>query len=174
MAITFELISKTTVATAAHSVTISSISQTYTDLAVAISARSDYSGGPHEMQFAINSVTSGYTNRMVYTNNGTSALSASASNAFYTWGGAVVGGASTSNTFSNCLVYLPNYSSTTIQKTISSDSTAETNAAASIIWINSGVNTTTAAITSLTFYAWQSFINFVPGTTFTLYGIKNS
>jgi hypothetical protein len=174
MANTFELISTTTVATAAYSVTVSSIPQTYTDLAILISARSDYSGGPHEMQFAINSVTTGYTNRMVYTNNGTSALSASASNAFYTWAGAVVGGAGTANTFSNCLAYLPNYSSTTVAKSMSSDATAETNATASIIWLNAGINTTTAAITSLTFYCWQSFINFVPGTTFTLYGIKNS
>jgi len=173
MANTFELISTTTVATAAHAVTVSSIPQTYTDLAILISARSDNSGSS-EMQFAINSVTTGYSNKMVYTNNGTSALSASASNAFYTWGGAVVGSGATANTFSNCFVYFPNYSSTTIAKSMSSDATAENNATASIIWLNAGLNTTTAAITSLTFYCWQAFINFVPGTTFTLYGIKKS
>lgn len=174
MADTFELISTTTVGTAAYSVTVSSIPQTYTDLAIVISARSDYGVGSHEMQFAINSVTTGYTNRMVYTNNGTSTASASASNAFYTWAGAVVGSSGTSNTFSNCIGYLPNYSSSTISKSMYSDATAENNATASILWLNAGINTTTAAITSLTFYCWQSFINFVPGTTFTLYGIKNS
>ena len=173
MANTFELISTTTVATAAHAVTVSSIPQTYTDLVILISARSDYSGSS-EMQFAINSVTTGYSNRMVYTNNGSSALSATASNAFYTWGGAVVGSGATANTFSNCAVYLPNYSSTTLAKSISSDSTAENNATAAILWLNAGLNTTTAAITSITFYCWQSFIDFVPDTTFTLYGINNS
>jgi hypothetical protein len=174
MANTFEFISTTTVATAAYSVTVSSIPQTYTDLAILISARSDYGVSTHEMQFAINSVTTGYTNRMVYTNTGTSAQSATASNAFYTWAGAVVGSSGTSDTFSNCMAYLPNYSSTTLTKSMLSDATAENNAAASILWMNAGLNTTTAAITSLTFYCWQSFINFVPGTTFTLYGIKNS
>ena len=173
MANTMTLIATGTISSATYSYTMSSIPQTYTDLVMFISARSDYSAN-HEMQFAINSVTTGYSNRMIYTNNGSSAQSASASNAFYTWGGAVVGSGAPANTFSNCSVYFPNYSSTTVAKSISSDSTAESNAAASIIWMNAGLNTTTAAISSLTFYCWQSFINFQPGTTFTLYGIKNS
>lgn len=174
MANTFELISTTTVATAAYSVTVSSIPQTYTDLMIFISARSDYSAN-HEMQFQINSVTSGYTNMMFYTNNGTSALSAApGTSSFYTWGGAVAGSGSTANTFSNCTVYIPNYSSTTRPKNMSNEATAENNATAAIIWGNGGINGATAAISSLTFYCWQSFINFVPGTTFTLYGIKNS
>jgi len=174
MANTMTHITTTTVPTAAYSVTMASIPQTYTDLMIVVSARSDYGVSAHEMQFAINSITSGYSNKMMYTNSGTSVASASASNAFYTWGGAVVGSISASNTFSNCVAYLPNYSSTTAAKSVSVDATAENNGTASIIWINSGLNTTTAAITSLTFYCWQSFINFVPGTTFALYGIKNS
>jgi hypothetical protein len=174
MANTMTHITTTTVSTAAYSVTMASIPQTYTDLMIAVSARSDYGFVSHEMQFAINSVTSGYSNKMMYTNNGTSVASASASNAFFTLGGAVAGSASAANTFSNCVAYLPSYSSTTLAKSVSVDATAENNGTAAILWINSGLNTTTAAITSITFYCWQSFINFVPGSTFSLYGIKNS
>lgn len=171
---TMSLIATGTVTSATYSFTMSSIPQDYTDLMILISARSDNSGSS-EMQFAINSVTTGYSTAMIYTNNGTSAQAASTNaNPFYTWGGAVVGSGATANTFSNCSVYFPNYSSTTMHKSMSSESTAENNATAAILWLNAGINTTTAAISSLTFYCWQSFINFVPGTTFTLYGIKNS
>ena len=170
---TYTLISTTTVSTPAHSVTLSSIPQTYTDLVLKINARSDYASAGHEMQIVTNALTTGYTNRMIYT-SGTSALSANSANAFHTWAGGVVGANGTSNTFSNCEVYFPNYSSTTVAKSMSSEVSSENNGSTGATWLNSGVNTSTAAISSLTLYCWQSFINFAAGTTFTLYGIKNS
>jgi len=96
---TMSLIATGTVTSATHSFTMSAIPQDYKDLMILISARSDNSGSS-EMQFAINSVTTGYSTAMIYTNNGTSAAAASTSaNAFYTWGGAVVGSGATANTF---------------------------------------------------------------------------
>ena len=106
--------------------------------------------------------------------SGSSVLSASSGPNFLTWAGGVVGASATANTFSNCEVYFPNYSSTTLPKSMSADVTSENNGATGAMWINSGANTTTAATTSLTLYCWQSFISYVAGTTFTLYGIKNS
>ena len=171
---TYTLINTTTVSSPAYSVTINSIPQTYTDLLVKISARSDYGSNGHEMSVQTNSLTSGYSNRMAY-RSGSSITSANASNNFHTWAGGVVGANATANTFSNCELYFPNYSSTTLAKTMSADVTTENSAdAVGACWINSGLNTNTAAITSLTLNCWQSFINFVAGTTFTLYGIKNS
>ena len=171
---TYTLISTTTVSTPAHSFTLSSIPQTYTDLVLKISARSDYASLGHEMSIQTNSLTSGYSNRMAYV-SGSSILSANASNDKHTWAGGVVGSSATANTFSNCEIYWPNYSSTTLPKSMYSDVTTENNGTSvGAMWINSGVNTNTAAITSLTLYCWQSFINYVANTTFTLYGIKNS
>ena len=174
MANTFELISTTTVSTPAYSFTLSSIPQTYTDLVLKISARSDYGSLGHEMSIQTNSLTTGYTNRMAYV-SGASVLSADASNDKHTWAGGVVGASATANTFSNCELYFPNYSSTTLAKSMSCDVTTENNGASvGAMWINSGLNTSTAAISSLTLYCWQSFINYVADTTFTLYGINNS
>lgn len=174
MANTYELISATTVSTPAYSITLNSIPQTYTDLLLKISARSDYGSAGHEMSIQTNSITSGYGNRMAYV-SGSSVLSATASNPAHTWAGGVVGASATSNTFSNCELYFPNYSSTTLAKSMSCDVTTENNASSvGALWINSGLNTSTAAITSLTLNCWQSFINFVAGSTFYLYGIKNS
>ena len=171
---TYELISTTTVSTPAYSFTLSSIPQTYTDLVLKISARSNYASAGHEMSIQTNSLTTGYANRMLYTNAPSTTASAAASNTYHTWAGGVVGANATANTFSNCEIYFPNYSSTALAKSISVDTTSENNGATGAMWINSGVNTSTAAITSLTVYCWQSFINYVANTTFTLYGIKNS
>jgi hypothetical protein len=171
---TYELISTTTVSTPAYSFTLSSIPQTYTDLVLKISARSNYASAGHEMSIMTNSLTTGYANRMLYV-NGSSSASAAAANDKHTWAGGVVGSSATANTFSNCELYFPNYSSTTLAKSMSCDVTTENNSASiGAMWINSGINTNTAAISSLTLYCWQSFINYVANTTFTLYGIKNS
>jgi hypothetical protein len=173
MAKAFELISTTTVSTAAFSFTLSSIPQTYTDLLLKINARSNFGSAGHEMQIITNSLTTGYSNRMAYV-SGSSVLSANASNAFHTWAGGVVGTSANAAIFSNCEIYFPNYANTTTAKSMSADVTSGGNTAAGAMWINSGVNTNTAAISSLTLDCWQSFISFVAGTTFTLYGIKNS
>jgi len=164
----------TSTPTGVATVDFTSIPQTYTDLVLKISARSDYGSAGHEMSIQTNSLTTGYTNRMAYVSGG-SVLSANASNDKHTWAGGVVGASATSNIFSNCELYFPNYSSTTIAKSMSCDVTTENNSSSvGAMWLNSGVNTNTAAISSLTLYCWQSFINFVSGTTFALYGIKNS
>ena len=174
MANTFTLISKISVSSPTYSVTFSSIPNTYTDLKLVFSTRSDYgAAGGQEVEIAINSVTTGYSSRMIYSNTGTSVSSASASNAFFTWGGGMVASGSTASTFGNSELYIPNYAGSNA-KSASTDSVTETNGTATFMQLAAHSNTTTAAITSITLYAWQSFINFVSGSTFYLYGIKNS
>lgn len=174
MANTYELISSFTVSSPSYSVTLSSIPQTFTDLKLVFSTRSDYgSAGGSEVEIGYNSVTSGYTSTMIYSNNGSSVASASSSNPFFTWGGGMVNGSSTSNVFGNSEIYFPNYT-TSIQKSASTDSVTENNGTPNFMQIVAHHNSNTAAITSITLYAWQSFINFVAGSTFYLYGIKNS
>jgi len=173
MASTYEFIASAS-PSGVHSVTISSIPQTYDDLLIKFSLRSNYAGGGHEGQFIFNSVTSGYTQRLLYgTGSGVgSASPGTSSNA--TWTLTIVGGNDTSNTFSNGEIYISNYSSTTVAKSWSSDGVTENNATGALQYLVAGNNTSTAAISSLTFYAWQSFINFVSGSQIYLYGIKKS
>lgn len=174
MANTYTLLNATTISSPSYSVTISSIPQTYTDLLVAFSLRSDYGSAHHEGQFTFNSVSTGYAQVfLVGANSSTNSYIQSGQPAA-TWSLAINGGGSTADTFSNGEIYFPNYSSTNVVKSWSTNAVTENNASNAAQFMVGGLNTSTAAISSLTFYAWQSFINFVAGSTFYIYGIKNS
>lgn len=174
MANTYTLLNATTISSPSYSVTISSIPQTYTDLLVKFSLRSDYGSVHHEGQFTFNSVTTNYAQVfLVGANLGTNSYIQSGQPAA-TWSLAINGDSSTANTFSNGELYFPNYSSTSIVKSWSETAVTENNGTNAAEFMVGGLNTSTAAISSLTFYAWQSFINFVAGSTFYIYGIKNS
>ncbi len=172
---TYTLIASSTVSSPTYTVTFSSIPQTYTDLKLVFSARSDYgSAGGSEVSIQLNSITTGYTSQMIYSNSGTSATGAPASgNPFYTWGGGMVNAGSTASTFGSSELYIPNYTSS-LSKSASTDSVTENNGAPIFMQMASHLSSNGAAVTSMTIYAWQSFINFVAGSTFYLYGIKNS
>lgn len=170
---TYTLIASSTVSSPTYSVTLSSIPQTYTDLKIVYSLRSDY-GTAHEGQIRLNSISTGYSQKLLYgTGSGTGSAQPGGTD-YATWSLTITGGGATANTFSNGEIYLPNYSSTSIAKSWSADGVTENNATSVVDYLVAGNNTSTAAITSITFYAWQSFINFVSGSTFYLYGIKNS
>lgn len=175
MALTYQEIASVTVSSPTYTVTFSNIPQTYTDLKLVFSARSDNgSAGGQEVSVQLNSITSGYTSNMFYTNNGTSLLVANATaNPFYTWGGGMVTTGSTANIFSNSELYILDYTGSTA-KVASGESVTENNGSPVFLSVVSHLSTNTAAVTSITLYAWQSFINFVANSTFYLYGIKNS
>ena len=173
MANTYTLLNATTISSPSYSVTIGSIPLTYTDLLVKFSLRSDYGTG-HEGQFTFNSVSTGYSQKLLYgTGTGQGSAQPGGTDSA-TWSLLINGGGSTAGVFSNGELYFPNYSSTTIAKSWSSTSVTEDGSTYGVQYLVAGQNTSTAAISSLTFYAWQSFINFVAGSTFYLYGIKNS
>lgn len=170
-----KLIQSYTVASSTNSVTFTSIDQTYTDLLVKFSLRSDYGFNSHEGNFTFNSLTSGY-GQTLFVGDGSSVntYGPQSNEAQATWGIVMNGSISTSNTFSTGDLYFYNYSNTGVAKTWATTSVTENNASAAATWLVAGSHATTAAISSITFYAWQSFINFVPGSTFYLYGIKKS
>ena len=174
MATTYTLIASHTVSTPVHSITMGSIPQTYTDLLVGFSLRSDYGVAHHEGQFTFNSVSTGYAQAFLVGANGSTNSYIQSGQSIATWSLAINGGGSTANTFSNGEIYFPNYSSTSVAKSWSTNAVTENNASNAAQFMVGGLNTSTAAISSLTFYAWQNFINFVSGSTFYLYGIKNS
>lgn len=167
---TYTLIASNTISTPAYTFTMSSIPQTYTDLLLVCSIRSDYSNSS-EAQILINSLTSGYNGTLFSGTNGY----VGSSQAAHTWSLVMNGSGTTSNTFSNVEIVIPNYSSTTLQKTLMTNGVTEDNSTSNAFrWMVGSRNTTTNAVTSITFQAWQSFINFAAGSSFYLYGIKNS
>ena len=168
---TFVLIEKYTVgAGGVSSVTLGSggtIPQTYTDLVVKASIRTDYTYTRDGGLLTFNNSTTGYSGKYVvgYDSGGTGSGS-SATTSFDAW--RADGGTATSNTFANIEFYIPNYTSSNY-KSFSMDDVTENNSNTSYyLGIMAGLWSNTAAITSIK----MAFAgNIVQYSTFYLYGI---
>jgi hypothetical protein len=165
---TYTLISSNVLSSSAASVTFSAIPSTYTDLVLRCSTRNS-SGGTCVIATTFNSQASGYSVTRLR-GTGSSASSGRTSSATYLYF-SLTDSTYTANTFSNWEMYLPNYLSTT-SKPVSNFSVTENNATTSYIDVNAGLSNITSAITSVTLTADGD--TFVSGSSFYLYGIKNS
>ena len=173
---THVLIASQTLASSAASVTFSSIPQTYTDLVLRVSARTDRSGQQSDGLIWYYNTTSGSASASYTTLYGSGSAAASSRNngnfgelADYTTDGAT----STANSFGNLELYIPNYT-TTGTKPASAFGVTETNATTAYMGATAALFASSiGAVTSLLIYpGWST--NFVSGSSFYLYGIKNS
>lgn len=169
MATTYKLISSVTVgSTAVSTIDFTSIPQTYTDLLLKCSLRTDRTGTNwDELELLIN----GSALSAVINFYGTGSSVGSDTGLFWTAGQADTS-SNTSNTFSNTEIYFANYASTNI-KTVSVTGVVENNATAALQFMNAGKTSGTAAITSISLdpYSTSKFVQY---STAYLYGIKNS
>ena len=168
MANTYTLIASST-ATSSTTVTFSSIPSTYTDLLVKCSGRT-VDGAWSNWIIRFNGSTSGYTSKTLG-GDGTSASSYSNTFTNGAWIGTLDSAGQTANTFTSADIYIPNYNSSNY-KSISADNTTETNATVAYSALQAGLWSNTAAITSVSIVTDGG--NFNTGSTFYLYGIKNS
>jgi hypothetical protein len=147
----------------AASITFSNIPQSgYTDLKIVVSARSDSTTG-NFFEIRPNGATTNLSGR--YLQGDGSAVNSST---FQPWS-YVPPSNSTASTFGSVDIYIPNYSSTSANKSISVDYVTENNATAAFAGIEAGLWSSTSAITSLVFA--MSTGNFVANSTFSLYGL---
>jgi hypothetical protein len=123
-------------------------------------SRSAFDG---DAKIEFNGITTGYSNRVLY-GNGSGASSFSQSQILLL-GNA---GTSTSNTFSNNLAYIANYTSSS-NKSVSLDLVIENNATSTSMGIEGALWSNTAAITSLLVTGISG--NLVAGSMFSLYKI---
>jgi hypothetical protein len=167
MANTFFKIASVTVGSGgAANMTFSSIPSTYTDLVIKISARDTRSGFGSNTIIGFNGSTSNFTFRRLIGDGST----AESDTAFGL--GVFNGNTSTSNTFANAEVYIPNYTSSN-NKSYSVDSVSENNNTTAYQQLTAGLWSQTTAITSVNLYP-ASGENWMQYSTATLYGIKNS
>jgi hypothetical protein len=169
---TYTLISSNVLSSSAASVTFSSIPSTYTDLVLRMSARSDRA--TYTTRYWV--LPNGATTSTSYTfingvGNSTGSASATASKLYVSY---LLGANQLADTFTNAEVYIPNYAGST-KKPMSSFGVEENNVASGEVEIaaTAGLYNSTSAITSLTI-GLDSTYNFVSGSSFYLYGIKNS
>ncbi len=163
MATTYEAIATVTVGSGgAANIEFTSIPGTYTDLVVKMSSRANA-----DVVAVICSVNgSALDSGIRIRGNGSTVASASSAEAY-----GVNNSGATANTFSNAEWYFPNYTSSN-NKSVSMDAVTENNATDAYTSLNAGLETTSSAITSLSFAPNGG--NFVQYSTATLYGIKNS
>lgn len=171
MSNSYVLLEKITVGAAgASSVTFANIPQTgYTDLVIKYSARVDASGNYQSMAMAFNggSPASAFTQRWI-NGNGVSAASGSYGANTTLYPSYVNAASSTSSTFGNGEIYIPNYSSTSQYKSVSVDAITETNATDARSELDAMLWSSNNAVTSITLYGNT---NFVANSTFYLYGV---
>lgn len=172
MANTYTLINSTSLSTTAASVTFSAIPATFDDLVVLYSVRVDGANNTNNQVVTFNSDTNGNYSETMVQGDGSSASSSRLTNGTSLNLTSLNSGNSTSSTFSSHEIYIPKYTTTSV-KPMSTFTATETNSATGIrIQANAQQYRGTSAISSITFTT--SGLNFVSGSTFWLYGIKNS
>jgi hypothetical protein len=172
MANTFIKIQTVTVGSGGSaSIAFTSIPQTYTDLQIFISSRTNRADASDYFTVSFNSDTTGanYSYRDLI---GSGSAASSTGSTSSTSGGETVGNNATASVFGNGQIYIANYTSSN-HKLFNNETVAENNLAASFMNMTSGVWKNTAAITSISLIVGIG-PNFNEFTTATLYGIKSS
>jgi hypothetical protein len=176
MANTYIPIASNVLSSSAASVTFSAIPSTYTDLVVRTTVRTDTAGTFQDMEMIWNGIeTTDYYSQTWVNGDGTATSNLKVRSNESKWQYANIPGTSvTSNTFTTQEIYIPNYTGTAI-KPASVFTVTENNTTSSGFWqtrANALLGNFTSAITSITFKLPSG--NYVSGSSFYLYGIKNT
>jgi hypothetical protein len=167
MATTYKLISSVTLSSSAASMSFTSIPATYTDLKCVISARGATSQEASDVIVAFNGSSSNFTLVRLFSFQSTVYSDTFTSSNF----GQQPANAQTANTFGNGEFYIPNYASSNY-KSISADSSVETNSISGFEFLGAALWSNAAAITSMTISGNAG--NWLQYSTAYLYGISNA
>ena len=171
MANTYTLIQSQTLASTIVSVTFSSIPGTYTDLVLKSAIRTTGGSVAERVDITFNASTSGYSStRLVGSGSASSSGRLSSQPAIPSYYD--VASSATANTFSNGELYIPSYTASQ-NKPMSESNVTENNATLAYITALADLWSNTAAITSMTLTDGSGGL-FAIGSSFYLYGIKNS
>jgi hypothetical protein len=147
-------------------ISFNSISQQYDDLVLQVSARQSITGYTAEAAYIQFNGNNNFTTRYLQGNG-----SVPQNGVLSAYAISIPGNATTSNTFGNTRIIIPNYSISGT-KTYLSDSVVETNATESYqAFIAGSWNGGASPISSITFTVGNSG-SFLSGSVFSLYGIK--
>jgi len=171
MANTYTLIASNTLSSSAASVTFSAIPNTYTDLVLRVSSRNNDTGTSEGFLTQFNSDTStNYSWRALLVGGGAPGSQGYSNQADIE--NRQAGNGATSNTFSSMEIYIPSYTASQ-NKPVSSYYVIEKNVTDAYIGVEAGLWRNTAAISSIKLFNNGSIV-FASGSSFFLYGIKNS
>lgn len=169
MAASYSLLSSNTLGSTATSVTFTSIPATYSDLLLKVSAR-----GPETfvyIKFNGDGVTTNYASTYL---RGSTVISnrSSGADVFPVYGGTNLD-TYVANTFSNTEFYIPSYTASQSKAIYGVGSAEDTNNSVNFLSLNAGYYSSTTAISSIEL-TLGGISSFAAGSSFYLYGIKNS
>ena len=169
MALQLFKIASTTVESPVTEITFSSIPSGYTDLLLTTSTRRSTGSiwGTFTLKFN-NDTSSTYTARRLL-GDGSTASSTSYSTVGSIYAVEGTGDSSTASTFASAHIYIPNYSSTTVNKSFSADGVGENNATTAYASMVVGLYPSTSAINRIDVISGSG--SFMTNSTFTLYGV---
>lgn len=155
------------------SIDFTSIPQTYTDLCIKGSTRTDRGTfGVDELLVQFNGDTTGTNYAHKFIRGNSSSIDSNMVTNYFIWGPGGTGSVNTANTFGNGEMYIPNYSGNKF-KSVSTEVVSEGNATSNIyMMLDSGIWNSTSAITSIKILSQGT--GFDQYSTVTLYGISNS
>jgi len=169
--LTYTLIKGETLTSSAASYTFTGIPSTYTDLVLRWSARSSTASIEVSGQIKVNASSSSYSDTYLRA-QGSSPGSGRLAVGYHFLSYAIPGASATSNTFGSGETYIPNYAGST-NKVLSTFAASEHNSDSGPgLAVTAGLWSNTSAITSITFTPAAG--DLVSGSSFYLYGIKNS
>lgn len=154
----------------ASSIDFTSIPQTYTDLCLKVSIRTNRGFLSDALSVKLNNSTSSYSSKDLTYDNGGVATYTDLFGAGYNLN--TQGNGGTSSTFSNQEIYIPNYTGSNY-KNFSSQSMVENNGSDARVEMMANVWSNTSAVTSIILASYTSN-TILQHSTATLYGIKNS
>jgi hypothetical protein len=171
MANTYTLIESQVLGSSAASVTFSAIPATYTDLVLRYSARNDGTTTILGVQFNGDTATNYSTTILRGSGSAASSLSYNTTRTQLFEQDGIEPSTMTANTFNSGEIYIPSYLASQ-NKPMSTFTVTEDNSSTAYMSAIANLWRNTAAITSINLYSNSG--NLVSGSSFYLYGIKNS
>jgi hypothetical protein len=164
---------KTVTGSSTAIVEFTSIPQTYTDLYITTSGRTNESFDDNWVKMTFNNTGGTSNNSVTIRGNGTNVAFGTRLTSDFMHGVDVPAATATANFFNNASVYIPNYTSA-YNKSASLDSATQTDGTYCYLALTGTLLTNTAAISSVKFETFTGGSVFVANTTFYLYGISNT
>lgn len=170
---TYTLISSNVLSSNTASVTFSSIPSTYTDLVLRATVRTSNANWNDELQIVFNSDTGTNYSAISLDGVGSSTSSSGVSNNTSTRFTSINGNGSTSNIFSSTEIYIPSYLSTSSKPSGTFTGVENNSSTQNYLRAVAQLYRGSSAITSMQLTSYNG-ANFLTGSSFRLYGIKNS
>ena len=174
MANTYTKILSATIVSSGVNLSITNIPQTFNDLAIHVSGRTDFNGAIGNLAMWFNNDGNLLYSVTNLSGSGTTVSSSRGSGGFPQGIGNVNSAPTAANVYTSSSIYIPNYSNTSNFKTATVETVTEDNSSTAYASMHGFLYRSTNAISAIAFNGNQVSLGFLSPTSITIYGIKNT